>query len=103
MVIFTVYEDLQYLTQITETKSIPGKISGNSRIVHFAEIYQAVPLPLLNVASYCKSSNSKACIKKLSQILANNIDNERGGWSQNLCKVVWYSPTLFDPRQSSES
>ena len=45
MVIFTVYEDLQYLTQITETKSIPGKISGNSRIVHFAEIYQAVPPP----------------------------------------------------------
>ena len=34
---------------------------------------------LLNVASYRKSSNAKACAKKLSQILANNIDN---GWRE---------------------
>ena len=32
---------LQYLTQIIETKSIPGKIYGNSGMVHFAEINQA--------------------------------------------------------------
>ena len=35
--------DLQYLTQIIETKSIPGKIYGNSGMVHFAEINQAPP------------------------------------------------------------
>ena len=34
---------------------------------------------LLNVASYWKSSNAKACAKKLSQILANNIGN---GWRE---------------------
>ena len=31
--------------------------------------------PLLNVAAYWKSSNSEACAKKLSPILANDIDN----------------------------
>ena len=30
--------------------------------------------PLLNVAVYWQSSNTKACAKKLSQILANNIN-----------------------------
>ena len=33
------------------------------------------PFPLLNVAAYWKSSNTEACPKNLSQILANNIDN----------------------------
>ena len=33
------------------------------------------PSPLLNVAAYWKSSNTKASVKSLSQILANNIDN----------------------------
>ena len=37
------YPDLQYLTQIIETKSIPGKIYENSGMVHFAEINQAPP------------------------------------------------------------
>ena len=37
------------------------------------------PFPLLKVAAYWQSSNTKACTKKLSQIFANNIDNgERG-------------------------
>ena len=43
-------------------------------MLHFAETNQAPP-SLLNVATYCKSSNSKAFAKKLSQILVNNIDN----------------------------
>ena len=30
---------------------------------------------LINVAGCWKRSNTKACMKKLSQILANNIDN----------------------------
>ena len=33
------------------------------------------PSPLLNVAVYWQSSNTEACAKKLSQIIANNIDN----------------------------
>ena len=36
---------------------------------------KSVPFPLLNVTAYCKSSNSEACAKKLSQTLANNIEN----------------------------
>ena len=39
-------------------------------MVHYAKINQAP-----HVAAYWKSSNAKACDKKLSQILANNIDN----------------------------
>ena len=39
------------ITKIIETKSIPGKIYGNSGMVHFAEINQAPP-PRLNVAGY---------------------------------------------------
>ena len=37
------------------------------------------PFPLLNVAAYWGSSNTKACAKKLSQILVNNVDNGGGG------------------------
>ena len=44
-------------------------------MVHFADINHAPPpQPLINVAAYCKTSNNEACTKKLSQILANNID-----------------------------
>ena len=32
------------------------------------------PSPLLIVAVYWQTSNTKACAKKLSQILSNNID-----------------------------
>ena len=37
------------------------------------------PSSLLNVVVYLQSSSTEACAKKLSQILANNIDNERRG------------------------
>ena len=47
-------------------------------MVHFAE-KKSDPLPFLNVAAYWRSSNTKAYAKILSQILANNIDNERRG------------------------
>ena len=33
------------------------------------------PSPLLNVAVYWQSSDTETCVKKLSEILANNIDN----------------------------
>ena len=35
-------KELQYLTQIIETKSIPWKIYRNSEIAHFTEINQAL-------------------------------------------------------------
>ena len=37
------------------------------------------PFPLLNVAGYWKSSNTEVCAKKLSQMLANNIDHRGRG------------------------
>ena len=37
------------------------------------------PFPLLNIAAYWQSSSTKACAEKLSQILANNIDNKGKG------------------------
>ena len=47
---------------------------------HFGEMNQPSPPPfppLLNVVVYWQSSNTEACVKKLSQMLANNIDNLR--------------------------
>ena len=43
---------------------------------------------LMNVAAYWKSSNIEACAKNLSQILANNTDNER--WEIGLRIYVRY-------------
>ena len=34
---------------------------------------KSAPSPLLNVAAYWQSTNTEACTKKLSQILANNV------------------------------
>ena len=56
-------------------------------LIHFSEIYQAPP-PLPNVAVYCKSSNAQAYVKKLSQILANNIGNMGRVWSEASFKKV---------------
>ena len=46
------------------------------------------PFPLLNVAAYWKSSNSEACAKKLSQILANNIDTGGREIGLRICEVL---------------
>ena len=52
------------------------------------------PFLLLNVAVYWQSSSTEACAKKLSQILANNIDN--GGRRIGIrihvryCRWEWY-------------
>ena len=43
---------------------------------------------LLNVAAYWKSSNTKACAKKLSQILQTTFIMVEGDWSQSLCEVL---------------
>ena len=47
-----------------------------------------LPFILLNVVVYWQSSNTEACAKKLSQILANNTDN--GGRGIGLTIYVWY-------------
>ena len=57
-------------------------------MVHFAEINQTPPL--LNAAGYCKSSNIEACVEKLSQIPANNIDHWGGGGGIGLRTYVRY-------------
>ena len=51
------------------------------------------PFPLLNIAGYCKSRNTKACAKKLSQILTNNIDH--GGSGISLRIYVTYCRSLL--------
>ena len=48
------------------------------------------PSPLLNVAVYWQSSDTRTCVKKLSQILANNTDN--GGRGIGLRIYVKYCP-----------
>ena len=50
-------------------------------MVDFAEIN-----PLLNVAAYWQSSDTEACVNKLSQILANNIDNGRSRIYVRCCR-----------------
>ena len=56
-------------------------------MVYFAELES--PSPLLHVAVYWQSHDTKAWAKKLSQILANNIDNEvRGIGHRNTKNVV---------------
>ena len=50
-----------------------GKVIWNSRMVDFPHINESTPL--LHAAASWKRSNTEACVKKLSQILANNIDN----------------------------
>ena len=53
----------------------------------FMEIleYKLDLFPLFHVAAYWKSSNSEACAKKRSQILANNIDNGGRGIGLRIC------------------
>ena len=69
---------LQYLTQIIGTKSIAGKIHGNScRILHFAELNQTPPL--LNVEHVGRIATPKLvqgkCLRYLQTTL---ILGERG-------------------------
>ena len=62
---------------------------------------------LLNVAAYWKSSNSQACAKKLSQILANNIDNGGRGISLRIyvryCSFSHYPQHIEVSRSQSQN
>ena len=66
-----------------ETKSIPGSISGNSGMVHLAEINQTPSL--YSMLQYWQSSDTDAWGKKLSQILANNLDHGGRGIGLRIC------------------
>ena len=58
-------------------------------MVHFAEINQAPPS--YSMLQYIGSSDTETCVKKLSQILANNIDNGgRGLVSEFMWGIVGY-------------
>ena len=89
--------NLKYLTWIIETNSIPGKNSGNYGMIHLVEIY-ADPSPLLNVAVYWQSSNTKSCTKKLPQILANNVDKGGRGLISDFMwgTVAWNGLVIWD-------
>ena len=50
--------------------------------------------PLLNVSGCWKSSNTKACAKKLSQIIANNVNNRGRGIGLRIY-VRYYRLVLF--------
>ena len=67
-------------------------------MVHFAE-KKSDPFPFLNVAAYWRSSNTEAYAKKLSQILANNIDNGGRGISLRIyvryCRYWTYLVMLY--------
>ena len=70
-------------------KSIPGKIYRNSGMVQFVEVNQATSSYSMLQDTTPKRSNTKACAKELSQILANSIDNwgERD-WSEFMWSIV---------------
>ena len=57
-------------------------------MVHFTEINQA-PSPYSMFAANWKSSNNEACAKKLSQILADNIDDGGRGIGLRIYVRYW--------------
>ena len=70
--LLTIYKELQYLTYIIKTKSI----SGNSGMVHFAEINQR-PSPYSMLQHIDRVAIPKLVPRNCPRyLLANNIDNE---------------------------
>ena len=60
---------------------------------------------LVNIAAYWKSSNTEAYAKKLSQILANNIDNRRRRIGlRRYVRYSWHiqNPDIFGTLVNSE-
>ena len=75
--------------------SIPGKIYGNSGMVHFTEINQD-PSPYSMLQYIGRVATPKLLPRKLSQILANNIDNGGRGIGLRIyvryCRVESHYP-----------
>ena len=73
---------MNYLHQVSSSKNL-WKLWNGPLLRNIPGLFC-----ILSVAVYCKSSNIDAYVKKLSQILANNIRNRGGGWSQNLREAL---------------
>ena len=68
-----------------ETKSIPGKISGNSGMVHFAEINQASS-PYSMLQHIGRVATTKFVPRNFLRYSQTTLI--LGDWSQNLCEVL---------------
>ena len=70
-----------------ETKSIPGKIYGNSGMVHFAEINQA-PSLLSMLQHIRRVATPKLVPSTCLRYLQTTLIMGEGNWSQNLFEVL---------------
>ena len=82
--------DLILFDNISHKLLRPSRLLGNLfKFLKFSlHGNKSGPFPLLNIAAYWKSSDSKACTKKLSQIRTTNNDN--GGRGSSLRIYVRY-------------
>ena len=78
---------LQYLTYIIVAKSIPGKISLNSGMVHFGEINQSAPLYSM-LHNIRKAAAPKLVPRNCLRYFQATLIMGRGDCYQNLCEVL---------------
>ena len=69
------------------TKSIPGKMYGNSGMVNFAEINQAPP-PYSMLQDIGRVATLKLVPRDCLRYLQTTLIMGEGDWSQNLCEVL---------------
>ena len=86
---FVTISHINYWDQVNSWKNLwkllNGPLCGN----------KSGPFPLLNVAAYWQSSDTEACAEKLSQILADNIDNGGGGLVSEFMWCIAYGALLL--------
>ena len=73
--------------KIIDTNSIPGKLSGNFGMVHFAEINQAPP-PYSMLQYIDRVATPKLVPRNCLKYLQTTLKMGEGDWSQNLCEVL---------------
>ena len=73
-----IYHELQYLTEIIVTKSIPGKIPGNSGMDHFAEINQS-PTPYSMLQHIDRVATPKLVPRNCPRYLQTTLIMREGG------------------------
>ena len=57
----------------------------------------------LNLAAYWKSVNSEACAKKLSQVFANNIDDDDRGFGLRIFVRYYLKKEMKNKRDFGET
>ena len=77
----------QYLTKFIETKSIPGKIYGNSGMVHFAEINQ-VPSPYSMLQNIGRVATAKLVLRNCLRYLQTALIMGNAELVSELCEVL---------------